>query len=231
MNPSFDNGLDYLVIIIGCLAAIVGIILMIRMFRKSKSTDLDQEQELPPPIVPAKTVPNNRKPYIRINPKREQASPVTAPVTDHTHSSQEDLPPVQERRQTVAVTHLEETLVDVAEGPTPVLADAHISKAQPTMLRLALTVRGDVLIFQKITLGDWNELQVSYEPPIFRKQESYAPGTALNFHITGEQLDMKTYQFFIHYQDGSGRAYRQEIGGMGTENPIIEGPVAIGNWQ
>ncbi|MEM7371069.1 MAG: hypothetical protein AAF587_20815 [Bacteroidota bacterium] len=229
MNPSFDNGLDYIVISIGCLAAIVGIVLLVRMFRKPRSPK--QDQALPPPIIPQPPQNKGKKPYIRINPKRQDTPSLTPAAVDVPTPIKEDSAAVQERLQTVAVTHFEDSLLDVADTPTPALQEAHVSKAQPTMLRLALTVRGDTLIYQKISLGDWNELQVSYEPPIFRKQESYAPGTALNFHISGEQLDTRTYQFFVHYKDNSGRAYRQEIGGMGTENPIVEGPVAIGDWQ
>ncbi|MEM7654844.1 MAG: hypothetical protein AAF399_01845 [Bacteroidota bacterium] len=63
----------------------------------------------------------------------------------------------------------------------------------------------------------------SATPPIFREEESYAPGTKLSFEIEGEELMFKTYQMNLIYQDKSGNRFQQEVGGMGLEMPILEG--------
>jgi hypothetical protein len=260
--------LDYLVIVVGLIAAAVGIVVLVRMFQKSRSE--------PEEISETSTPPASSRAFLRINldesgkalpPEQSpQSLPPTPPPPEPPAPPESKLPHTssRDRRKTIAVSEVElteeeeagavapeliperEPTVEVVETasfphqitfPSPVapietIEGVHVQAVKVTQLsdtdvRLALEVSGGTLIYLDLEPGKWNELAVTYSPPIFREEESYAPGTRLAFEISGPELMYRTYQFSILYQDQSGQAYRQEIGGMGLEAPILEVPVRI----
>jgi hypothetical protein len=91
-------------------------------------------------------------------------------------------------------------------------------------LRLTLRNNGGTMIFQDVKVGEFNEMEVAYTPPIYREKESFAQGSALNFTLQCQQMERGTYHFFVAFRDDEGQLYQQEIAGLGTEPPIIEQP-------
>ena len=254
------NWLDYLVIVVGLIAAGVGILVLVRMFRKSRSESAE--------VSETKAPAESSRAFLRINlddsgkplsPKRTSSPPPPPPEPKLPTSSSTN----RDRRKTIAVSEVElteeepistapelivedETKAEVIEptlfphqitfpkpiSPSEVSEEIHVQAVKITQLtdtdlRLALEVTGGTLIYLDLELGKWNELAVKYSPPIFREEESYAHGTRLAFEITGPELMFRTYQFSILYQDPSGQTYRQEVGGMGLEAPILEAPLRI----
>ena len=112
---------------------------------------------------------------------------------------------------------------------TPFLKPDRLILVAPNVLSLTLINQGGNLVFEKITPGPNNELQVSFEPINGRSDgKSVMPtGSNLRISIKGEQVIYKTYQFVIEYRDLKGQMYRQQIAGMGKEYPIVEDAVKV----
>ncbi len=113
----------------------------------------------------------------------------------------------------------------VAEILPPELHVDRLRHVGSDCLRLTLRNRGSTLSFQAFELGEFNEMEVTYTPPVYREKESFARGSALNFTLQSHQLERATYHFFVIFEDEAGQIYRQEVAGMGAEPPIIETPV------
>lgn len=113
----------------------------------------------------------------------------------------------------------------VAEILPPELHVDRLRSVGSDRLRLTLRNGGSTLVFQSFELGEFNEMEVTYTPPVYREKESFARGSALNFTLQSHQLERATYHFFVIFKDEAGHTYRQEVAGMGAEPPIIETPV------
>lgn len=92
-------------------------------------------------------------------------------------------------------------------------------------VRISLKVESPQFQYQRMEAGPYNELEVSYTPPVFRQKEIFSKGAALNFSIKGADLSSATYQFWVYFQDEIGNSFKQEVMGLGTETPLFEAPI------
>jgi hypothetical protein len=114
--------------------------------------------------------------------------------------------------------------------PLPELIPEKLTLRSSQSINLVLKVKGNKLIYQKISQGSYNELAIKYQSPAttsdFRKNE-YATGNSLVFSITGEKVTTKTYQFTVFFKDAEGNTYSQQVAGLGREYPIVDKPQMI----
>ena len=104
----------------------------------------------------------------------------------------------------------------------PALKFQRVVWTQDQGLKLTLQNTGSTLSFERIVTEKYNELQIQYQQPLFTHRAVYAPYTSMNFVMKGSDLEMATYHFTIFFKDKDGNPYKQEVAGMGSENPIIE---------
>jgi hypothetical protein len=114
-----------------------------------------------------------------------------------------------------------------ASENTPRLSIGAIALVAPNRLRLSLRNDGPTLRYERLEPEAFNELAVTYDPPIFREEERYATGTALTFSLSGPEAARKSYHFQLFFQTLEGEPYRQEVAGVGQEPPILEKPVRL----
>lgn len=102
-----------------------------------------------------------------------------------------------------------------------------VTLTSPGQMRLSLRNVGPSLLYERLQPGEFNELTVTYDPPIFREEERYAQGTSLTFNLAGPEPQRKTYHFQVFFQGLDGHHYRQEVAGVGQDPPILEAPVRL----
>lgn len=107
------------------------------------------------------------------------------------------------------------------------LAFKRIKGLGSQQIRLSLRNQGGKLHFLRVEPGPYQEVEVTYTPPVFREKETYTCGTALNFTLRGHDIDLKTYQFWVFFQDEKGQTFKQEIMGLGLELPLVEPPACV----
>jgi len=112
----------------------------------------------------------------------------------------------------------------VAEHNTdaPQLEVSEIKMTGLGIVRLLLKNVGGNLVFDEMELGDCNEMEVAYTPPIHRELDIYTTGSVIPFTLRHKDAEAATYQFVIRYKDVEGRSFSQEVAGMGAECPILE---------
>jgi hypothetical protein len=210
MNFSFilDYWLDTTAAALGVVATLVGIYTAFRL--------LDRRQ----PMLEMAGGPS----FSAVVPEEKaMAFSVVKPKTPAPQSLSREVLPTAASQSGLHPSHQAQT--QLAELMPPELSADGLRSLGEDRLRLTLRNAGQTLAFQRFEPGEFNEMEVNYTPPVYREKETFARGSALNFTLQSSQLERATYHFFVVFKDEAGHTYRQEVAGMGAENPIIERPV------
>lgn len=114
--------------------------------------------------------------------------------------------------------------------PSPELIPEKLTLRSPESINLVLKVKGNKLIYRKISQGSYNELKIKYQPTLNKsevRKNEYPTGNSLVFSINGDKVITKTYQFTIFYGDMAGNVFSQQVAGLGREYPIVDKPVKV----
>ncbi len=192
--------LDILAAILGVLSTIIGVVTAIRLL----------EWQDVPEVSGQSVVLRSRYPKRESLPRKLQFA-ATSPTQGNHHYEPN--------------FHLQElNPILVSTADIPGLALKGIENPSLGRLRIALQNLGDTIHFHSLETGPHNEAKVEYAPPVFRSKETYAKGTSLNVKVSSPELQHITFQFWVHFTDQSGKHYRQEIMGMGTDQVIVDPP-------
>ncbi|MEM9984516.1 MAG: hypothetical protein AAF804_05410 [Bacteroidota bacterium] len=192
--------LDVLAAILGVLSTIIGVVTAIRLLEWQDVPEVNSES----------IVLRNRYPKREALSGKLQFATNTPPISAYSNEPRFQL------------QELHPTLVSAADIPG--LALKSIESPSLGRLRIALQNQGETIHFHSLETGPHNEAKVEYAPPVFRSKETYAKGTSLNVKISSPELNHKTFQFWVHFTDHSGKHYRQEIMGMGMDQVIVDPP-------
>lgn len=212
---NFETLLDIGVAILGALAGIIGVWMAWRLMRP--------DEDVKPSLSNLASAPpvQESAPLQVIKPAAVPAKPATtAPLPKAT---KKQLAPAQTE---VFAPKLKAPAKEGTQGQ-PILKVHRVQRFSPEEIRIVLQNAGSTLIFLELISAEFNEVEIAYAPPIFRDEERYVQGTSMHISLKGKELQNRTYHFSIRFIDLEGNQYKQEVAGMGLENPIIEAPVRV----
>lgn len=114
--------------------------------------------------------------------------------------------------------------------PAPELIAEKLTLRSPESINLTLKVKGNKLVYRKLSHGSYNELRINHQPTLNRneaRRNEYPTGNSLTFSINGENVISKTYQFTIYFGDMAGNVFSQQVAGLGKEYPIVDKPQKV----